>query len=218
MTKYISLLIFLASIFTNGYAQKIHFGIQGGAGIATITTDNEDFKDVENAYLGISKNYPVFSYGFNLYTGYSINENWGIAVEPGFIRKGFAKKVSDNDRILRKSSYLDYLHIPILAEFYLKDENITFSAGPELAFLLNANQKFNGANTDILNTYTDKKFDLGLQIGAYYTVKKHFDIGIKGGVSLLKIDDITLVNNANEVIGRYAQRNAYSHLFMRIKL
>ena len=210
--------LFLLSI-TNLYAQKFHFGIQGSAGASTIVTHREnDFEDIEKVYLGLSKNYLIFSHGINAYMAYTLNQNLRIAIEPGCIRKGFAKKIAIDNEIFRQNNNLDYFHIPMLAEFFSNETNVALSIGPEISFLLKANQKTNGARVDVLNSYRDKKIDLGLQIGLYYTFNKHFDMGAKGGISLTRLGYVTFLNNNNEVILQYHQRNAYGQLFFRAKL
>lgn len=183
------------------------------------TTDfDKDFTETEAAILGISKDYPVFSYGANIYAVYSISEKWGIAIEPGFIRKGFAKKIANyNNKIEKQSTYLNYFQFPILAEVFL-EENLTLTAGPEVLYLLNAKSVMGSESKNISEDFSDKKIDIALQIGAYYTLHKNFDIGLKGGVSVTRLGKFAILNYTNEVVAEYNKRNAYGHVFFRVKL
>ncbi|OPZ31032.1 MAG: hypothetical protein BWZ00_00709 [Bacteroidetes bacterium ADurb.BinA174] len=206
-------------LFTNLYAQKLRFGIQGSGGMATAATTNreKEFSEIETVYLGISKIHPVFSYGFNIYAGYAINEDWGVAIEPGFIRKGFAKKVDINNNIEKLQTRLNYFQIPILAEVFFS-ENITLTLGPELSYLLDAKEVIEKQSTDVLKQYNKNKLDVALQVGLYYTFNKHFDIGIKSGVSATRLGKFAILNSENEVVVEYDRRNAYGHVFLRVKL
>lgn len=206
-------------LFTNLHAQKLRLGIQGGTGISTATTTDgeKEFSDIETVYLGISKIYPVFSYGFNIYAGYAINKDWGIAIEPGLIRKGFAKKIEINNNIERIQTHLNYFQIPILAEVFLS-ENLTLTVGPEMSYSLNAEEVIDKQSTDVSNQYNKNKLDVALQVGFYYTLNKHFDVGLKSGVSATRLGKFAILNNDNEVVTEYERRNAYGHVFFRVKL
>lgn len=219
MKKILFLLLF-SCIMMSLHAQKLRVGLQGGIGVATFITDTPtEYADIENVFLGIAKEYPVLSYTTNLYVSYKINENWGIAVEPGFIRKGSAKKIEVENKLYRNNTFMNYIQIPVLAEIYVgEDENLTLTMGPEIAILLRAEESSKVANLDITNDYKNRKIDPSLQVGLYYTFAKHFDIGLKAGVSFLKIGNVTLLNEAKEVVAQYKQYNTYGHAFLRIKL
>ncbi len=219
MKRFVLFMVVFLCIITNSFAQKLRLGIQGNGGMATAaTTDQEkEFSEIETVYLGISKIYPVFSYGLNIYAGYTINEDWGIAIEPGFIRKGFAKKIEINNRIVRQQTHLKYLQLPILAEVFLS-ENLTLTVGPELSYLLNAKEVTEKQSTDVFEQYSKNKLDIALQVGLYYTFNRHFDIGIKSGVSATRLGRFSILNDDNEVVTEYDRRNAYGNAFFRIKL
>lgn len=194
MKKTIILFVTFLLFCTHIHAQKFRIGVQGGVGISTFNVDqSEDYDAFEQKYLGIAKEYLVFSNAINLYVSYKIKDNWGIAAEPGFIRKGSGKKVSIDNVLYRNNTLLNYFQIPLLAEIYL-DENITLAVGPELAFLLKANQSSKLGNLETTNNYNDRKIDLGVQLSFFYTFAKHFDVGVKGGSSLLKIGDAVVLN------------------------
>lgn len=219
MKKIVLFTIISFCLFTDLHAQKLRFGIQGSGGVGTaLTTDREkELSEIETVYLGISKIYPVFSYGINAYAGYSINENWGIAIEPGIFRKGFAKKVEVNNKIVRQQTHLNYFQLPILAELFL-DKNITLTVGPELSYLFSAKEMTEKQSTDVFEQYRKNKLDIALQIGLYYTFNNHFDIGLKSGVSAIRLERFSILNDKNEVVTEYDRRNAYGHAFFRIKL
>lgn len=226
MKKLLLFIIIGFGLLTNSYAQKLlhfgeqrfYFGVQAGGGLSMAATDySKKFTEFETAYLKLSKDYQVLSYGFNVYAGYVVNENWGIAFEPGFIRKGSAKKVSINNRIEKENTYLEYVHIPVLGEVFLSDE-ITLTVGPELSYLLNAKKVTGGKSVNVSEEYDNKKIDIGLQAGIYYTFNKRFDLGLKTGVSITRLDKFTMLNPANEVIAEYNKRNMYASVFFRVKL
>lgn len=219
MKKTVFFTVVFFCIITYASAQKIRFGVQGGSGMSTATTDfDKEFTETEAAILGISKDYPVFSYGANIYAAYSISEKWGIAIEPGIIRKGFAKKVAiGNNKIEKQNTYLNYFQFPIIAEIFL-DKNLTLTAGPEVSYLLNAKNVAGNESKNISEDFSDKKIDIALQFGIYYTWHNNFDIGLKGGVSATRLGKFAILNYANGVVAEYNRRNAYGHIFFRVKL
>jgi hypothetical protein len=81
---------------------KFSVGIQGGLGGAF--TENSYIGGNEyttDMLLGIPEVYPVWSHMYNLYFSYGINNDFGIALEPGIIRKGYGgKRVLEEGDIL----------------------------------------------------------------------------------------------------------------------
>lgn len=219
-TSFITLFLLLA--IPGLHAQKrFSVGIQGGLG-ATFTENkykggNEYTTDV---ILGIPKIYPVLSPMYNLYLSYSINENFGIAVEPGMIRKGYgSKRVLEEGDVVFDRRQMDYLQFPLLMELYV-DKSVTITVGPEFGYLLDKKMKTTQNSKPAVSTDLPKnnRFDVGIQIGGYYTFMKHLDVGIKVGASFIRGDKYYLTNDAGEVLTRVSRKNNYVNPFIRIRL
>lgn len=170
--------------------------------------------------LGIPRNYPLFSYMYNLYLSYSITEEFGIALEPGFIRKGFGNKnVTEESDILFNQRRFDYLQVPLLLELHVS-ESVVLSAGPEFCYLLSAKMRTttNSKSAVLTDLSKDNRFDFGIQAGGYYRLMKHVDVGLKLGASITRTDKYYLTNDAGEVLTGVSRRNMYANSFIRVRL
>ena len=218
----VSVVLFLLLSGHSLYAQKkLSVGIQGGLGGATAyhsyKGEDENISDLE---LGIPKIYPVFSHMYNLYLSYRINEDFGIAFEPGMIRKGYGYKNITEDRdVVFSRKRMDYMQLPLLAEFHV-EESIVLTVGPEFGYLWNAklSTSVNSGPNGITELPKRNRFDCGIQIGGYYTLKKYLDVGIKVGSSLTKADKFYLINDYGEVVSDVSKRYVYVNSFIRVKL
>jgi hypothetical protein len=188
--------------------QKFSVGIQGGLGGAftenSYTGGNEYTTDM---LLGIPEVYPVWSHMYNLYFSYGINNGFGIALEPGIIRKGYgSKRVSERGDVVFDRRQTEYLQLPLLLEFS-PAESVRLTAGPEFGYLRDKKMRTN-----------HNRLDLGIQVGGYYTLKKHLDVGIKIGAAFTGGDKYYLTNDAGEVLTEVFRRNYYAGSFIRVKL
>lgn len=203
--------------------QKFSVGIQGGLGVSFSENEYKSGNEYTNdVILGIPEIYPVLSHMYNLYLSYRINDEFGIAMEPGIIRKGYGSKRVEEEgerEVLFDRRKMDYLQFPLLLELFLT-ESVTLTAGPEIGYLLNKKMSTTRNSKPVASTDLPKnnRFDVGMQVGGHYTFMKHLDVGIKVGVSFLRGDKYYLTNDAGEVLTRVSRRNMYASPFIRIKL
>jgi hypothetical protein len=216
------IILFLLPAGHSLYAQqKFSVGIQGGLGVAFTENSyrggNEYTTDV---ILGIPKVYPVLSHMYNLYFSYRMNNVFGIALEPGIIRKGYGgKRVLEEGDVLFDRRQIEYLQLPLLLEFSLT-ESVQLMAGPEFGYLLDKKMRTTHDSKPAVLTDLPKndRFDFGIQVGGYYTLMKHLDVGIKVGASFTGGDKYYLTNDAGEVLTKVYRKNCYANSFIRVKL
>ncbi len=196
--------------------QEIKYGVQAGAGVASAFkyypnkneyTNNPDF--------GISRSLPVLSYNFNLYVSYLINERFGVAVEPGFIQKGFADKFVDTD-LTHNKTYLSYFQLPVLAEFKLEN-GFTLTFGPEFGYLISAKMKSLdiSESMSLMHYYQNNRFDFGFQGGGYYSFSENLDLGVKAGASLTNLEKFYVEVEGGSAFIEVRRNAMYFNVFAR---
>ncbi len=132
-------------------AQKLTPGIKGGLNIADISGFNGDNR--LSGHVG-------------LFLNSRINSNW--AIQPEFLYSGQGQQYNvpfNDDRVVA----LSYLQIPVMIQFYpVKQFYLEF--GPQLGFLLSANDKEEDGDNKIEVDNNYKKTDVGLSFGAGFQV------------------------------------------------
>lgn len=150
-------------------SEQFHFSIDAGLNLS-------DLAGYENGGSILGINYGVGAH-------WKISDRWSLVPEfKPFSTKGVRKV---NTPIDLPEEYVDsevlsnirtnYLEIPVLAQFRLKN-NLYFSAGPQVGFLLSANQKTtivlpNGTEVDVKQNLKDnfRTVDFCLPVEAGYT-------------------------------------------------
>ncbi len=162
-------------------AQSINYGIQAGYvyAIAHATRD---------CYIATRLFYPMHSFNINGTIEYRFHGAWGIAAEPGFIRKGSVVD-GDNHHLYRRFNlHLNYLQLPILANFYWTDR-FFISIGPELAYLINKDGNVPSLSDDytpyqkevyiIFTPFEENAFEISGLIGVNYSITKKIDLSFR---------------------------------------
>jgi hypothetical protein len=206
---------------------KIYLTILGIFLIPALSLNAQDFKvgalagfDVTNARMtdlpdggGFSGFYdPMISFNINGYVGYKSSGFMGLSLEPGFIQKGGREKYEGDYMRFQ----LNYLQMPVLADFYLTDK-LFISIGPEVGYMINAKAKFKASSNDISEMY-DNKFELSGLLGFNYTIIKNFDIGIRYNHGITYTTKISINDVNGNFIGSTRVYNQYFQLVVRFKI
>lgn len=216
------LAVLLISFFTqSAYAQqKFSVGLQGGLGMAsTYYMYGQGHDSTDETAVRAPQSYLIFSYMSNVYLSYRFHQNYGVAIEPGIIRKGYGQKYLSASNATLTKYHLNYLQLPVLMEFDI-DSKLTLTVGPEFGYLMSARMKSDDdeGTITLLPLNDIKRFDIGVQVGGHYSLAEHFDLGLKIGNSFTSIEE-TYFNHAPKggsvVILR---KKIYINLFTRIKL
>ena len=190
-------------------AQNLEFGIKSGVGGAQIHLT--DLPDPEvNSYL-IS---PILSYSINGTLNYRSKGLWGFSIEPGLIKKGW---ISNKDYHDENKIRLHYLQLPILSDLYLTD-NLYFSIGPEINYLLTAKNKSN-YGTEKINDL-NRKFELSGVVSGAYKIFDILDIGVRYSHSLTQTSDKVFwgTDELNENPKELKDYNQYLQIFIKVKI
>ncbi|MBT8259490.1 MAG: outer membrane beta-barrel protein, partial [Bacteroidia bacterium] len=121
MKKSILILLSVSLIFMGCANQRTMVGAKFGVNLADIGGDKADSFDGKTDFHG------------GLVGNFGICDNWTI--EPGLI---YSRQGSDYSDSEYSGSYdLDYLNIPVIAQYEVAD-NFTLEAGPQFGILLSA--------------------------------------------------------------------------------
>lgn len=200
--------------------QEIQYGIQAGGGLASAFNyypkKNEYTNDPD---FGIPKNIPILSYNINLYISYFVNENFGVAIEPGFIQKGFANKFVDSYDLTDNKIYLSYIQVPVLMEFKFKNA-LNLTIGPEIGYLVDAEFKQidEAERISLMNYYQNNRVDVGVQAGGYYSFTERLDIGLKAGASLTNLEKFYIEIDGENAFVEVRRNAMYINAFVRMRL
>lgn len=174
--------------------------------------------------------YPMHSFNVNGFIEYRFPGAWGIAAEPGFIRKG-AVVDGDNHFLGRFDLQLNYLQLPIIANLYFTDRSYIIF-GPEFAYLMSKD----GNLPSLPDTYTpfekeaykmftpfeDDTFEISGMIGVNYIIIRKIDIGLRYSHGLTKFSVTSWINHRYPVgqgtMGYSNVYNQYLQFIVRYKI
>jgi hypothetical protein len=146
--------------------------------------------NVYNIDMGNGSNYDS-KLGLNLGLLGHIHLTGQFALQPELVFSGQGAKFSrGSDTNLN----LNYLNVPVLLQ-YMFDNGFRLQAGPQVGFLLSANQKSDNSTTDIKGNYKSIDFGIGLG-GSYVHVPTGFGVDLRYNLGLSNINENTaLVSN-----------------------
>ncbi|NNL79324.1 MAG: PorT family protein, partial [Flavobacteriaceae bacterium] len=119
---------------------------------------------------------------------FGICDNWTI--EPGLI---YSRQGSDYSDSEYSGSYdLDYLNIPVIAQYEVAD-NFTLEAGPQFGILLSAKDEFSIEGESFEEDVKDntKSMDFGLNLGAGYMITDNIKLSASYNLGLVNLADGT---------------------------
>jgi len=158
-------LIFGLAIFggLNTAHAQIDLGVKGGINFSTLS------------------NYPTskfkVDYSLGGYANYEITDQFSFQPEILYSKQGAGLKTNSN----AKSRLVTHnINIPLMGRYEIMDGfNVEF--GPQLGFLVSAQQKIKDGKTDIKTNVTDnfKTFDFGLNFGAGYKISDEIEINAR---------------------------------------
>jgi len=170
MKRLLFFFFFLGSL-QYGFSQT-QFGINGGAGLATISGDDAS-NDLANKF------------GFQLggLARIPVSDQFLIQPELNFASKGTG--FDDNDAAPRN---LLYITAPILATF-LVSENVNVHVGPEIGFLMGVSDDDLTRDQEDAVKDNTSDIDIGVSLGGDYFLDSGLGIGLDYNLGLTKLDD-----------------------------
>ncbi len=184
-------------------AQKLNYGLMAGFDVSGFRWSGS------NNFKGAYDRMP--NYNFNVYLNYKLSEQLSLSFEPGYVVKGAEIDCfhpNDSLSLFTDSRIgLKYIQLPIMLEFYLADQ-LFLSAGPEIAFLLNADDYF----------FEYNEIDLGFIFGLNYNFDDTVNLGLRYGHSLTELASYQVTDNRGNPRGEAQQYNQYFQMILKYNL
>ena len=154
--------------FSNVNAQEVKFGAKAGVNFASIGGDDTDGQKSRTSFhvggvaeIGISDTF---------------------AVQPELLYSSVGTKFDEGDGEIK----LDYISLPIMAKYKVA-EGFSLEAGPQIGFLLSAKAEGGGESVDVKDFV--KGLDLGVGVGAGYTLDSGLNFAARYSLGLSNIND-----------------------------
>ena len=156
---------------TTGSAQELKFGAKAGLNFATITNDAEDELDITS------------DVAFGLLLEVPITEK--ISFQPELMYSGQGSS----------SAILTYLNVPLIGKYYVV-KGLSLEAGPQIGFLLSAEDTDTDAN--IKDAFTSVDFSLGLGVG--YTLNNGLFFNARYNLGIANISNVEGITTENRFV------------------
>ncbi len=155
-------LILMAAVAVFGFSQaqaqdEIKFGVKAGVNFAKLTGDAvEDADGRTGFHIGGVVEIPV-------------SEKFSVQPELLYSQQGLQQKESFEGIDFESKLKLDYIHVPVMAKFYVAD-GFALEAGPQFGFNVGAKQEFSAGDESEEEDVKDSVagFDLSLGAGVSY--------------------------------------------------
>ncbi len=187
MKKFV-LLVLLSVLSFHNKAQEIYYGPKIGINISSLSFSGNDAAVLkQNSGMKLSTHLGGF-------VEFVINDFFAVQPELLYSVKG-ARFKTDTDADYKSAFVLEYISLPIMVKYFVK-ERIAIEAGPQIAYLLRAeNVETSGLFSSNLgneavaiNLYNEMKpLDLGVALGVGYITKSGFYLGARYEYGILDI-------------------------------
>jgi hypothetical protein len=153
-----------------GMAQNVHFGVKAGLNAAMLTVKGQKATE--------------FKPGLHAGAQAHIHILDQLALQPELFYSGQGGK-----RIINNVDYktnLHYLNLPVLLQ-YMFNNGFRLQAGPQIGFLLSAQQKANESKSNIIGQY--KAIDVSLPVGVSYLSDSGLGVDLRWAFGLTNLND-----------------------------
>lgn len=181
MKKVLFLLVAALMVVATINAQEVgsgKFGLKAGASVTFVTNSDADAR--------------MSYYGGATYE-YRLSSLIALSPELIFSAQGGESETSytalGTTVVASTNLNLAYLHIPLLAKFYLGDK-FSVDLGPQVGFLLSAKSKADGVSTKITDCNT---FDLSIAFGMTYNFMDCFYANARYNLGVTNIADADIL-------------------------
>lgn len=158
--------------------EGIKIGIKGGLNIANVQGDYKNNEIRTSVHVG-------------LLSEIIVSDKFSIQPELLYSGQGFTDtKIGGSGR-----HKFDYITLPVMAKFYIMNDNLSLEAGPQIGFLVSAKNQNSATNYSVKN---QNVVDFGLNLGLGYELKNHVFFQGRYNLGLSNIN-----NAANSDIFKY---------------
>lgn len=179
--RFLLLVLFILGISTNNFAQnKTTFGLKAGVNFTGFHTGTSTYTGQFGVNAGATLEHRITRI---------------ISIQPELIfnQKGGDYTISGNDMVIRATSKLNYLDIPLMAKINIL-ENLNFQLGPQIGFLLSEKTEYGSEEIDTAPEF----LDLGINAGLGYQTKSRIFVQARYSYGIKEIFENT--NYKNSVI------------------
>ena len=195
----------------NLQAQEINFGFLSGLGVTNACVTNKI--EIYNDYRVF---YPMGSFNINGYIEYKFSKTFGIAAEPGYIRKGGVIRFGVNHYMSIIKFQLNYVQLPIFVNIYCTNKFFV-SIGPEFAYLINSEGNLPEIATGFAY-FKENAFEISGLIGINFSITKKIDVGLRYNHGLTNISVLKWTDGYGPEIGQSKVYNQYFQFIFRFKI
>lgn len=177
-------------------SSKVSFGVKAGMNVATI---GGDFGNYYDYYEGDASDNIKSRVGFHIggLAEIMISEKFAIQPELLYSSQGFKTEYSFGSERAESNVNLSYIHLPVMAKFF-PIENLAIEAGPQVGFLVSANEDYEYTDSDFPddNESSDEDIkdsvngiDFAFNFGASYKLDMGVFFSARYNVGISKVDD-----------------------------
>ena len=193
MKKLLFVVAFAAIGFTSVNAQEVKFGAKAGVNFASVTGDLENVDGKVAFHIGGVAEI-------------MISDKFSVQPELMYSAQGYKGEESGSEEIAGETySYkeevtgkLDYIILPIMAKYYVA-EGFSIEAGPQVGFLLNAEEDYDYTETFMGETSSESgtedmkdymsSIDFGVNFGLGYKMESGLNFGARYNLGLSNVYD-----------------------------
>jgi len=185
MRKIVFVLLVFVTCFAS--AQEFSLGFRGGYSLAGIQGDNTNGFNMRHGFhLGIMSEVTLTN-TFSIQPEISYSQQ-GANQNSVFVFEEFP--LLDGELEVR----YNYINVPIMAKYYVV-KGFSIELGPQLGFLLSAEQEDEGQDIDVKDRL--KSFDFGVNVGVGYKLENGLNFGLRYNAGLTNINDISVFSDKN---------------------
>lgn len=184
------LLIIAVGLFAFPSQAQSRFGMKGGLSITSMKSEGWDNKQ------------PKMGTVFGILVEKKLKGNFFFKHELIWSRKGF--RFDEGYQFTNGVLNLNYLSLPLLLG-YRPAAKLAFVAGPEFAFLLRANSRFNNSSQNVTNGYT--RYEICLNAGAQYQLSKQLVAELRLSHGIIDVNGAVVTHPLIDYIGVYKAKN-----------
>ncbi|MDT0293847.1 porin family protein [Mesonia ostreae] len=177
-------------------AQDVRYGVKAGVNFANSHGDTDDADSRTGLHIGA-------------FAEFMLSEKF--AFQPELLYSMQGNKYEESETILGETFKaesklkLDYINIPLIFKYYAT-EGLAIEAGPQVGFLVSANEEYEASGADVSESGDEdvkdfyKSIDYGLNIGLSYTLDMGVMFGARYYYGLADIADTDNYDEKNNMI------------------
>ncbi len=194
MKKLFVIAFLFISTASISFAQETHFGLKAGINSSSLKiADGTDYDSKTGLHIGGLAH---------------IHLKKHFAIQPELVFSMQGGKRNDNNKLK-----LNYLNLPVLVQ-YMFDEGFRLQTGPQIGFMVSAEQTIGDVDIDISDTFST--VDFSWVFGAGYLFHSGFGLDVRYNLGINDISDDNNFEARNRVLQagvfyQFMHKKAHKH-------